>query len=113
MIIKQFFSGLFKILCLMGLTLWLCFVYPDQVTAFFESLGRVVPIFLFTAIGLGLLVSFLASFFTPSSPPSSAGQPPAVVAPPPAPRRSSATPFLLGLALGWWLGHPGHDGDDC
>jgi hypothetical protein len=100
------------ILLILGLELWLCFAYPDQVTAFFKSLGTIFVIMLIATFALGIVGSLLASLF--STPPSSSTDQSAAGAqqstPPPAPRRPSATPFLLGLLLGWWLG--GGPGDD-
>jgi hypothetical protein len=111
--IKDFLSGLFKTLFLMGLVLWICFTYPDQILAFFEFIDRMLPIFLFAAASLGMLISLLASLFASPPPPAPGHSTPIANLQSPnsaRPQPASATPFLLGLTLGWWLGHnPGND----
>lgn len=116
---KAFFLGLFKVVFFLSILLWLCATFTDELTAFFEFLPVLFFGLLLAAAILVPILSFLACLLS-SQPPASIRSPnpapPTPLASPPLPvrQRDTLTPFLLGLALGWWLdSDPWEGGDNC
>lgn len=101
------------LIAILGLELWLCATYPDEVTRFFEFLP-VLMFWFFIAVGtLALVLGFITNLLSPPASSPRPAQPPAAT-PPPARQPDTLTPLLVGLALGWWLGGgPGEGGGDC
>jgi hypothetical protein len=99
------------LLAILDLELWLCAIYPDEIEKGVTAMISVLPWLFLAVFALGHVLAFIVALLAPSqSPaehPATRPLPTSPTSPPALPVRQSDTlaPLLLGLTVGWWLGH--------
>jgi len=96
---------------LFAVWIWLCAIFPEQITAFFEGLGWILFWLFATPPMVGPLLARIAGIFSSEPPPPPVEKQKPVTQPVRQP--DTLPPFIVGLALGWWLGSGPDDNSSC